>query len=134
MNRVMLIGRLADDPQLKQFTDSSVCNFTVVTSDKWKGKDGKENEKTEFNRVVAWGKLAMTCNNYLAKGRQCFIEGSLQTRSWEDKQGNKKYTTEIKATNVVFLGSKTQEEPKSGTGDVFDDWSPDTPTVDSIPF
>lgn len=107
INKVMLIGRLGQDPELKYTpSGSAVCNFSLATSESWTDKGGQKQERTEWHRVVVWGKLAELCNQYLAKGRQAFIEGSLQTRQWEDKQGQKRYTTEINARNVQFLGGQ----------------------------
>lgn len=106
VNKVILLGRLGQDPELKFTpTGSAVCNFSVATSENWTDKAGQKQEKTEWHRVVVWGKLAELCNQYLAKGRQVFLEGKLQTRSWDDKDGNKKYTTEINATTIQFIGS-----------------------------
>ena len=109
INKVIIIGRLGQDPEIK-YTPSgaAVCNFSVATSESWTDKSGQKQEKTEWHRIVVWGKLAELCNQYLAKGRQCFVEGSLQTRSWEDQNGNKKYTTEINARNIQFLGGMNQ--------------------------
>lgn len=106
VNRVIILGRLGGDTELK-YTPSgaAVCNFSVATSESWTDKAGQKQEKTEWHRVVVWSKLAELCNQYLSKGRECFVEGSLETRSWDDKDGNKKYTTEIKARNVTFIGS-----------------------------
>ena len=106
VNKVILLGRLGQDPELK-YTPSgaSVCNFSLATSESWNDKaSGQKQERTEWHRVVVWGKLAELCNQYLAKGRQAFVEGRLQTRSWEDQNGQKRYTTEINATTVQFIG------------------------------
>lgn len=115
VNKVILVGRLGQDPELR-FTPSgsAVCNFTVATSETWTDKNnGQKNEKTEWHRVVVWGKLGELCNQYLAKGRQAYIEGRLQTRSWDDQQsGQKRYTTEVVAATVQFLGGNAQP----GTG------------------
>ena len=107
VNKVMIIGRLGQDPEMK-YTPSgaAVCNFSVATSESWTDKSGQKQEKTEWHRIVVWGKLAELCNQYLAKGRQAFIEGKLQTRSWDDKDGNKRYTTEVLANTVQFLGGQ----------------------------
>ncbi len=112
VNKVILVGRLGQDPELK-YTPSSmaVCNFTLATSESWNDKSGQKQERTEWHRVVVWGKLAELCGQYLAKGRQAYIEGALQTRSWDDKDGNKRYTTEINARTVQFLGGAS-----AGTG------------------
>lgn len=107
VNKVIILGRLGQDPELK-YTPSgaAVCNFSLATSESWTDKNsGQKNEKTEWHRVVVWGKLAELCNQYLSKGRQAFVEGKLQTRSWDDKDGNKRYTTEISATTVQFIGA-----------------------------
>lgn len=108
VNKVILLGRLGQDPELKYTPGgSAVCNFSLATTEAWTDKQGQKQEKTEWHRVVVWGKLAELCNQYLAKGRQAFLEGRLQTRSWDDKEGNKKYTTEILASTVQFIGGAT---------------------------
>lgn len=109
VNKVILLGRLGGDPELK-YTPSgaAVCNFSLATNEAWTDKAGQKQEKTEWHRVVVWGKMAELCNQYLSKGRQAFIEGKLQTRSWDDNNGQKKYTTEINATTVQFIGDRGQ--------------------------
>lgn len=110
VNKVILLGRLGQDPELKYTPGgAAVCNFSLATTEAWTDKSGQKQEKTEWHRVVVWGKLAELCNQYLSKGRQAFLEGRLQTRSWEDKDGNKRYTTEIMATTVQFIGGATAE-------------------------
>lgn len=107
MNKVILLGRLGQDPELK-YTPSgvAVCNFSLATSETWNDKtSGKKQEKTEWHRVVVWGKLAELCSQYLSKGRQTFVEGRIQTRSWEDQDGIKRYAVEINATTVQFIGA-----------------------------
>ena len=107
INKVLLIGRLGQDPELKYTpSGSAVCNFSLATSESWTDKSGQKQERTEWHRVVVWGKLAELCNQYLSKGRQSFVEGALQTRQWEDKQGQKRYTTEVNAKNIPFLGGQ----------------------------
>lgn len=103
LNKVMLIGYLGNDPESRQAGSSTVCNFTVATSESYKDSKGDTIERTEWHRVVVWGKLAEICGQYLAKGRQVYIEGKLQTRSWE-KDGQKQYTTEIVASAMQMLG------------------------------
>lgn len=116
LNKVMLIGRLGQDPELKYTpSGSAVCNFSIATSESWTDKAGQKQEKTEWHRIVVWGKLAELCNQYLGKGRQAFVEGKLQTRSWEDKEGQKKYTTEVMANTVQFLDSKQTATGSVGT-------------------
>ena len=105
INKVILVGNLGADPELR-YTGSgtAVCNFNVATNESYKDRDGNMVEKTEWHRVVAWDRLAEICSEYLKKGRQVYIEGSLQTRQWEDQDGNTKYTTEIKAREMQMLG------------------------------
>lgn len=106
VNKVIIIGRLGADPELKTVTGGqSVCRLSVATSENWTDREGQKQERTEWHRVVVWGKLAELCGKYLTKGRQAYIEGRLQTRSWEDQQGQKKYTTEVVANTVQFLSS-----------------------------
>ena len=111
VNKVILLGRLGQDPELK-YTPSgaAVCNFSLATTESWTDKNsGQKQERTEWHRVVVWGKLAELCNQYLSKGKQAFVEGRLQTRSWEDDSGQKKYATEINATTVQFLGGQSSQ-------------------------
>lgn len=124
VNKVIVIGRLGQDPELKHTPGGMpVCNFTVATTESWSDKSGKKQEKTEWHRIVVWGKLAELCNQYLAKGKQAYIEGSLQTRSWDDKNGGKKYTTEIVAKSVQFLGGASKVSSN-------DDMSSDGPDIE----
>ncbi|MGB0455055.1 MAG: single-stranded DNA-binding protein [Bacteriovoracaceae bacterium] len=115
LNKVMIMGRLGQDPELK-YTPSgqAVCNFSVATSEGWTDKSGQKQERTEWHRIVVWGKMAELCNQYLSKGRQCFLEGALQTRSWDAKDGSKRYTTEIVARNVQFIGGRPNAEQGGG--------------------
>lgn len=105
LNKVMLIGNLGKDPEVR-FTPSgqAIAKFPVATSEKWRDQQGQMQERTEWHNVVVWGKQAESCGQYLAKGRQVFVEGRIQTRNYDDKDGNKKYITEIVALNVRFLG------------------------------
>ena len=105
VNKVILIGNLGADPELR-YTGSgtAVCNFNLATNESYKDRDGNLVEKTEWHRIVTWDRLAEICAEYLKKGRQVYIEGSLQTRQWEDQDGNTKYTTEIKAREMQMLG------------------------------
>lgn len=105
VNKVILVGNLGRDPEVR-YTKSgqAVASFSLATSEKWTGKDGKKEEKTEWHRVIAWGKLGEICGEYLNKGKQVYIEGRLQTREWEDNDGNKKQTTEIVANTMTMLG------------------------------
>lgn len=105
VNKVILVGNLGRDPEVR-YTKSgqAVASFSLATSESWKGKDGNKEEKTEWHRIVAWGKLGEICGEYLNKGKQVYIEGRLQTREWDDKDGNKRSTTEIVANNMTMLG------------------------------
>lgn len=105
VNKVILIGNLGADPEIR-YTPSgvAVANFRIATSDTRTNKDGQKETKTEWHRIVAFGRLAEICGEYLAKGRPVYIEGRIQTRSWDDKDGNKKYMTEIVTTTMQMLG------------------------------
>ena len=110
LNKVMIIGNLGTDPELR-FTQGgqAVANFNVATNERWKNKDGEMQERTEWHRIVVWGRQAENCEKYLKKGRQVYVEGRLQTRDWEDKSGNKRYTTEVVAQNIQFLSGGASE-------------------------
>ena len=105
VNKVILVGRLGADPDMR-YTPSGqgVCELRVATSESWNDKNGQRQERTEWHRVVVWGKRAEICSKYLAKGRQVYIEGRIQTRNYDDKEGNKRYITEVIANDVQFLG------------------------------
>jgi single-strand DNA-binding protein len=107
VNKVILIGNLGADPEVR-FTPGgqAVANFRIATSDTWTDKNGQKQERTEWHRIVVWGKLAELCGEYLKKGRQCYVEGRLQTREWTDKENRKNYTTEVVANSVTFLGGR----------------------------
>lgn len=105
INKVIIVGRLGQDPEMKAVGQgSTVTRLNVATSESWVDKSGQKQERTEWHRVTVWGKLAELCGKYLAKGRQVYVEGKLQTRSWEDN-GQKKYATDIVASTVQFLGA-----------------------------
>ena len=106
LNKVMLIGRLGRDPETRHMADgTTVCNFSIATSEEWKDKQtGEKREKTEWHNIAAWRQLGDVCGRYLAKGRQVYIEGKLQTRTWE-QDGVKRYATDIVANSVQFLGT-----------------------------
>jgi len=130
LNKAMIIGYLGRDPEIKYLpSGQAVANFTVATSENWKGKDGGDQEKTEWHKIVAFGKLGEICGEYLSKGKQVYIEGRIQTRSWE-QDGTKRYMTEIIARDILFL---------SGGGGEFIDkggirHDPPADDSDSIPF
>ena len=107
VNKVILVGRLGRDPELK-YTASGVpfCRFSMATDDSWNDKGtGERQERTEWHNIVAWDRLAEICNQYLTKGKLVYIEGALQTREWDDQEGNKRKTTEIRARDMVMLSS-----------------------------
>jgi single-strand DNA-binding protein len=107
VNKVILIGNLGADPDLRHTpSGTAVSNLRLATTEVFSNREGEKNKRTEWHRVVTFGRLAEICNQYLKKGRQVYIEGRLQTREWEDKSGDKRYTTEIVATNMVMLGSR----------------------------
>ncbi len=118
LNKVMLIGHLGKDPEIRATqSGTSVVTFTVATTEKWTDKDGQKQEATEWHRIVAWRKLAEICGNYLHKGSKVYIEGKLQTRKWQDQNGNDKYTTEIVANDMKMLDSKgSSDSGYSGSG------------------
>ena len=104
VNRVILIGNLGRDPELRYTAAGQpVASFSVATNERWNDREGKTQERTEWHRIVVWGKQAENCANYLQKGRTVYIEGRLQTREWEDKEGQKRQTTEVVAQTVQFL-------------------------------
>jgi single-strand DNA-binding protein len=115
LNKAMLIGHLGADPELK-YTKSgvAVCNFNVATSERWKDKNGEQQEQTEWHHVVVWKNLAEACNQYLHKGSKVYVEGKLQTRKWQDKNGSDRYTTEIVASYVQFLTPNEEGGGSSG--------------------
>ena len=136
VNKVILIGRLGADPEVR-YTPSgvAVANFSIATSEEWKDKNtGEKKEQTEWHKIVAWRRLGEICGEYLQKGRQVYIEGRLQTRSWEDKEGNKRWTTEILALNMQMLGSPGDTmgsaEPKGN----YPEEPPQNLPEDDIPF
>lgn len=111
MNKAILIGRLGSDPETRFTPDgTTVTSFRVATDEQWKNKEGEKCKRTEWHRVVAFRKLGEICGNYLVKGKMVCIEGKIQTRSWDDKDGNRRYVTEIIASNMKMLDSRGQEE------------------------
>jgi len=137
VNKVILIGRLGRDPEVRYTSDgTAVANFTIATSDEWKDKQtGEKRERTEWHRIIAWRRLGEICGEYLSKGRQVYIEGSLQTREWEDQEGNKRRTTEVVASNMQMLGSREQTDSFSSEPRSTDQGSTaKEPQEDDIPF
>lgn len=118
VNKALLIGRLGADPEVRYTPDGlMVTNFRLATDLQWKDKNGEKLQKTEWHRIVAYGKLAEICSNYLSKGKLIFVEGRIQTRSWEDKDGVKRSTTEIVASNMQMLDSKGQARSQEAAAD-----------------
>ena len=121
VNKVILIGNLGQDPELR-YTGSgtAVCNMRLATTESYKDRDGNMVEQTEWHNVVAWARLAEICGEYLKKGSQAYFEGQLQTRQWEDRDGNTRYTTEVKVREMTMLGGRGG----GGGGDMDYDQSP----------
>jgi len=140
VNKVILVGNLGADPEIR-YTPSgtAVANLRLATSETRTNKEGQKETKTEWHRIVTFGKLAEICGEYLSKGRQIYIEGRIQTRSWEDRDGNKKYTTEIVANSMQMLGTKDQAGSATGgaggTGGAKPpEAAPPDEEIDDIPF
>lgn len=111
VNRVILIGTLGKDPEIRQGQNGAIANMSLATSESWLDKNtGQKTEKTEWHRVVMFGKLAERAQKYLSKGSKVFIEGSLKTRKWQDKSGQDRYTTEITAKDMQMLGGDRQQQ------------------------
>ena len=116
LNRAQIIGNLTRDPELRNTTSGqSVCNFSVATSSQWTDQAGVKQERSEFHPIVAWGKLAEICSQYLAKGRKVYVEGRLQTREWETPDGQKRQRTEIVADNMIMLDKAGQGAPSGAS-------------------
>ena len=147
VNKVILIGNLGRDPEVRSTPSGQpVATFTLATSRRWKDKNGQRQEQTEWHQIVVWGKQGENCGKYLKKGRPVFVEGRLQTRSWEDQSGNKRYTTEVVAQAVQFLGGRSEGSgddagwESRGSQSNFSDESPDvtvpssSTSDDDLPF
>jgi single-strand DNA-binding protein len=138
LNKAILIGHLGRDPEMR-YTQSgvAVANFNIATTETWTNKEGEKDSRTEWHRIVAFGKLGEICGEYLAKGRQVYIEGRIQTRDWEDRDGVKRYTTEIVASQMIMLGSRDSAVTTDSFGGPpsteSDSSLPETPD-DDIPF
>jgi single-strand DNA-binding protein len=107
VNKAVLIGRLGSDPEMRQTqSNTSVCNFTLATNENWRDKSGQNQESTEWHKIVVWGRQGEIANQYLSKGRLVYIEGRIQTRKYQDRDGNDRYSTEIVARDIQFLSSQ----------------------------
>jgi single-strand DNA-binding protein len=140
LNKVMLIGNLGKDPELR-FTPSgrAVARFPIATSEAWTTPEGQKQERTEWHNVVVWGKQAESCGQYLNKGRQVYIEGSIRSRQYDDKEGQKRYITEVIAQRVQFLGGGARGDGAGrgaggGGGGGGEDMPAPMPEDDDIPF
>ena len=129
VNKVILVGNLGQKPEIRYTqTNTAVATLSIATSESWKDKDsGEQREKTEWHRVVFFGKLAEIADQYLDKGSQLYVEGKLQTRKWQDKEGNDKYTTEILGNEMNMLGGRQS----SGDSGEFDQSQPASQTAQS---
>jgi single-strand DNA-binding protein len=135
VNKVILVGNLGRDPELRYTQQgTAVANFTLATTESVPKKDGTREDRTEWHRVVVWGRTAENCSQYLAKGRSVYIEGRLQTREWENKEGQKQKTTEVVAQTVQFLGGPRGEGGAGAGGRSSGSGDPPPPADDDIPF
>jgi len=136
INKAILIGRLGRDPEVR-YTPSgvAVANFSIATSEEWKDREtGEKQERTEWHKIVAWRRLGEICGEYLHKGSQVYIEGRLQTRAWDDRDGNKRYTTEVVAQSMQMLGSTGKEGRAEPTERGYPIEEPINVPEDDIPF
>jgi len=135
VNKVILVGNLGADPEIR-YTPSgtAVANFRLATSETRANKDGQKETRTEWHKIVTFGKLAEICGEYLAKGKQVYIEGKIQTRSWDDKDGNKKYMTEIVANTMQMLGGKDSSAPSSSSSSEGPGYDMPPSDIDDVPF
>ena len=135
VNKVILIGRLGADPEIR-YTPSGaeVATFRIATSEVWTNKNGEKEERTEWHRIVAWRNLAKICGEYLSKGRLVYIEGKIRTRAWEDRDGNKRSTTEIEASEMKMLGASGEQDRKSKEPDRDAPPPPAKDKEEDIPF
>ena len=133
VNKIILVGRLGKDPEIRYTPGgAAVANFTVATSEEWKDREtGEKQERTEWHRIVAWRRLGEVCGEYLHKGSQVYIEGRIQSRSYDDKDGNRKYITEIIANRIQMLGRKGEEPSEE---EVTEPEAQETDGDDDIPF
>ncbi len=117
LNRVLIIGNLGSNPEVRSVAGGqTVATFSVATNESWNDKQGQKQERTEWHKIVVWGRQAEFCGQYLQKGSTVFIEGRIQTRSWDDKEGQKRYTTEIVASSVQSIGGRGSMASDAGQG------------------
>lgn len=135
LNRATIIGNLGSSPDLKHTqSGTAVCTLSIATNRKWKDKDDKEHEEVEWHRVVVWGKQAENCAKYLGKGKQVYVEGRLRTQKWEDDKNIERWTTEIVASRVQFLGKGEGSKRQPAPSQFEDSYVPTDPGPDDIPF
>jgi single-strand DNA-binding protein len=135
VNKVILVGNLGADPELRYTPGgAAVAKFNVATHEQWTGKDGQKGERTEWHKIVAWARLGEICGEYLHKGSQVYIEGRIQTKSWEDREGVKRYTTEIIAQTMKMLGSAGKGGEAKSQEERFPTEEPVSIPDDDIPF
>jgi single-strand DNA-binding protein len=131
VNKVVLVGNLGADPEVRYTQQgTAVANFRIATSESWTDKQGEKQERTEWHRIVAWDKLGELVGEYLQKGRQVYVEGKIQTREWENAEGQKQWSTEIVASQVVFLGAGPGQGARPAADPVED---PPPPRYDDLP-
>lgn len=115
VNKAIILGNLGKDPEVRYTPDGkAVTTFSVATTERYKDKEGNSQERTEWHRIVVWDRLAEICGEYLSKGKSVYVEGSIRTRSWDDREGNKRYTTEIVGRTVQFLSPRGESGRQSG--------------------
>jgi single-strand DNA-binding protein len=135
VNKVILVGNLGRDPEIRYTQGGTpVANFTMATTERWSDPSGEKREKTEWHRIVVWGKQAEIASEYLRKGRQVYIEGSLQTREWTDREGNKRTTTEIRAQRLQLLGRPDDRQAQPASQPDEEVAEPASYGEDDIPF
>ena len=128
LNKALIIGHLGGDPEVKDAAGSTVANFSVATTEKWKDKSGAKQERTEWHRVVLWGRLAEIARDYLHKGDPVYVEGRIQTRKWQGQDGQDRYTTEIVGSGLQLLGGRKGAESTQRPA------QPPAPNDEDIPF
>lgn len=135
VNKVILIGNLGKDPEVRYSqAGAAIASFNVATTETWKKQDGTKEELTEWHRIVAFGRLGEVCGEYLSKGSKVFIEGRLQTRKWDDKDGNTRYTTEIVAREMKMLSPRGSSGDSSQSQQYNDQPFPEPVMGDDVPF
>ncbi len=141
LNKAILIGNLGADPETRYMQDGTcVCNIRIATTERFKDRNGERQERTEWHRVVLWGKLGEIANQYLHKGSQVYIEGRIETRKWQDRDGNDRYSTDIRAREMKMLGGKGEDVPRTDNPvksphkpEATDDPFADTPAFNNVP-